>query len=184
MSKHQLTEDERIAAGDKVAMETALARFATERRFYNMAYKFLKTHEEAEDAVQDAYVNALRKWQQFRGGSRFSTWFTRVVICCALMKVRARRPLLSLSEEALGPSQSVPAATVEAPAITEQRRERLLEAVASLEGAHEKEAVRHMLSANLTAREVAAIMDVPVGTAKTYILRAKACLRESLSGRV
>lgn len=184
MAKQPRTEEERIAAGDRATVELVLSRFATEKRFYNMAYKFLKTHEESEDAVQDAFVNALRKWEQFRGGSRFSTWFTRVVICCALMKVRARRPMLSLSEETLGPAQSISPTSVETPAMLEQRRERLLEAVSELEGINERKAVRHVIDEGLTAREVAGIMGVPVGTAKTYILRAKACLKESLEGHI
>ena len=51
---------------------------------YNLAFSVLKNEFDARDAVQEAYIIAFRKLGKFRGKSRFSTWFFRIVINEAL----------------------------------------------------------------------------------------------------
>jgi RNA polymerase sigma-70 factor (ECF subfamily) len=64
---------------------------ASRPRFVRQAYSILKNREDAEDAVQDAFLSAHRHLRTFEGRSAFTTWFTRIVFNAALMIRRKRR---------------------------------------------------------------------------------------------
>src|SRR5207302_2427772 len=55
------------------------------------ARRLLRSDQDAEDAVQEAFVSAARAIDGFAGGSKVSTWLHRIVINTALMKLRTRR---------------------------------------------------------------------------------------------
>jgi RNA polymerase sigma-70 factor (ECF subfamily) len=65
---------------------------ASRRRFLGLAYTVLRNKEDAEDAVQDAFLSAGRHLRSFEGRSALTTWFTRIVLNAALMIRRKRRP--------------------------------------------------------------------------------------------
>jgi RNA polymerase sigma-70 factor, ECF subfamily len=83
---------ERLRAGDDEAYEELVRRFGA--RLLATARNFLPRTEDAQDAVQDAFLSAFRSFDRFRGGCRLSTWLHRIVINAALMKLRgaSRRP--------------------------------------------------------------------------------------------
>src|SRR5436305_1608327 len=60
------------------------------QRLFRVARSILNDDADAEDALQDAYVQAFRKLGDFRGEAELSTWLTRIVINQALMRVRKR----------------------------------------------------------------------------------------------
>lgn len=61
-------------------------------RLFRVARGILDSDAEAEDAVQDAYLAAFTRLEQFRGESRFTTWIVRITINAARMRSRAARP--------------------------------------------------------------------------------------------
>ncbi len=65
---------------------------------YNLAYRILGNHADAEDAAQDAFLSAYRNFGRFRGESRVSTWLYRIATNAALMKLRRDRPRRALAE--------------------------------------------------------------------------------------
>jgi len=60
-------------------------------RIHRMAFRITRNREDAKDAVQECFMNALMHLNSFRGQSRFSTWLTRIALNAALMKIRRRR---------------------------------------------------------------------------------------------
>jgi len=66
-------------------------------RFYRIAANRLSNVADAEDAVQDALLSALRHVQQFRGEAKMSTWLTTIVINSARMKLRKRLASVQLA---------------------------------------------------------------------------------------
>ena len=66
-------------------------------RFYRIAANRLSNVADAEDAVQDALLSALRHVQQFRGQAKMSTWLTTIVINSARMKLRKRLASVQLA---------------------------------------------------------------------------------------
>ena len=55
---------------------------------YNVAYRMLRNVEDAEDAVQEAFISAYRSFATFKGQSKVSTWLYRIVVNSCLMKIR------------------------------------------------------------------------------------------------
>ena len=67
-------------------------------RIHWMAFRITRNREDAEDAVQECFKNALVHLDSFRGQSRFSTWLTSIAINAALMKIRWRRRELRIDD--------------------------------------------------------------------------------------
>jgi RNA polymerase sigma factor (sigma-70 family) len=65
---------------------------ASRKRFLAIAYSILRNREDAQDAVQDAFLSAYRHVRSFEGRSALRTWLTRIVMNAALMMQRKRRP--------------------------------------------------------------------------------------------
>ena len=68
---------ERILAGDTQSFSCLVAKY--EKMAYTIAFRILENREEAEEAVQDAFVKMYRALSDFHFDSKFSTWFYRIV---------------------------------------------------------------------------------------------------------
>jgi len=86
--------------------DTLEEMFVTSRkRFLAMAYSILRNREDAEDAVQEAFLSAYRHVRSFEGRSALRTWLTRIVLNSALMMKRKRKPSAVRSRSDSGVSQ-------------------------------------------------------------------------------
>jgi RNA polymerase sigma factor (sigma-70 family) len=74
----------------KVALEEMFV--ASRKGFLSLAYSILRNGEDAEDAVQEAFLSAYRHLRSFEGRSALRTWLTRIVLNAALMMQRKRKP--------------------------------------------------------------------------------------------
>jgi len=95
------TDDELIKiflAGDQDAFEELISRYST--KAFSLATRLTGSKEDAEEVLQDAFVTVYRKIGGFEGKSQFSSWFYRVTVNAALMKLRKRRqtPAVSLED--------------------------------------------------------------------------------------
>lgn len=81
----------RAQEGDVRAFETLARRH--QAALYRLAVRVMGDHAEAEDALQEALLDAWRRIDRFRGDSAFSTWMYRVVTNRCLAMLRKRRPL-------------------------------------------------------------------------------------------
>jgi RNA polymerase sigma-70 factor (ECF subfamily) len=97
-----LTDEEvvvRVRAGDTHFFEVLMRRY--NQRLYRAARAILQNDADAEDAVQQTYLNAYRHLAQFEGRARFSTWLTRIAVYEALSRRRRfhDKPLGSSDDE-------------------------------------------------------------------------------------
>jgi RNA polymerase sigma-70 factor, ECF subfamily len=96
------TSDETLAAraasGDDPAFEALVIRY--QARVFRLARRLTGNDGDAQDALQDAFLQVYRNLSSFRGEARFSTWLYRIATNAALMlrRARARRPAESLEE--------------------------------------------------------------------------------------
>ncbi len=79
----------RLRAGDDEAYELLVRTYSG--RLLAVARRFLRSEEDARDAVQEGFLNAFRAIDRFEGGSRISTWLHRIVVNACLMRLRTRR---------------------------------------------------------------------------------------------
>lgn len=79
---------ERILAGDDVAFEALVARY--QQRVYRLARRMSRSDSDAEEVLQETFLQVYRKVKTFRGDSKLSTWLYRVATNAALMHRRQR----------------------------------------------------------------------------------------------
>ena len=177
-----------VAGGDMRAFEDLMRRH--NRALFRTARAILKDDGEAEDAVQEAYLQAFRSLSKFRGESRLSTWLTRIVANEAFGRLRkqARRAqVLPLHVDAdAAPCDALTedeAPAMDRPDNAAARAEmrRLIETrIDALPDAYR---VVFMLRAveELSVEETAAALGIPEATVRTRFFRARSQLRESLA---
>jgi RNA polymerase sigma-70 factor (ECF subfamily) len=178
----------RIAGGDNVAFETVMRRH--NGMLFRVARSILKDDHEAEDALQEAYVDAYRKIAKFRGDAKLSTWLTRIVINEALGRLRKRKrdgvvvPLIAPKRD--GQEREEPALadqSSESPenAVLRSEVRRLLEQkVDELPVAYRTVFIMREVE-EMTVEETAMCLSIPNATVRTRSFRARALLRESLA---
>lgn len=153
-------------------------------------WRITKNREDAEDALQDAFMRAYVHLQDFDGRSSFSTWLTRIAINSALMILRKRRSAAEVSLNDSGAFGSRPAsfevadhaASPEVRYAELEQEGMLRESIAALpEGTRKAIQLRKLEERSLP--ETAQLMGLSLNVAKTRIYRAKVALRASLKRR-
>jgi RNA polymerase sigma-70 factor (ECF subfamily) len=137
---------------------------------YRVANAILGNEAEAQDAVQDAIVQAWQRWDSLRDQARFEPWFRRIVVngCRDRLRRAARRPTTDIS--AITPLSTPDAAVVV------QQRIAVEQAFAGLKPDDVVVlALRHFV--DLELEDIACLLDVPLATAKTRLHSARKRLR-------
>jgi len=175
---------ERARRDDLQAIEALMRRY--NRRVYRTARAILRDDAEAEEAVQDGYLQAFRGLKGFRGESAFATWLTRIVANEALMRRRrhAKRaeiiPIDGENGEARMLETAGDAADPEREAMNAEMRA-LLER--RIDGLPDLYRAVFMLRAveELSVEETAAALELPEATVRTRYFRARALMRGALA---
>ncbi len=168
----------RILSGDLRALETLMRLH--NRTLFRTARAILRNDADAEDAVQDAYVQAYRKLATFRGESKLSTWLVRIAANEALMR-RRRNPR---SVEA--PEQQEAASEAPGPQDDAERAQmrRLLEThIDALPDPYRAVFVLRAVE-ELDVGETAAALGIPEATVRTRYFRARGLMRSWLKDRM
>lgn len=167
---------DRLRAGDATAFDDLVTRY--ERRVFAIAFRICRHHDDARDVTQDVFVTALRALSRFRGESRLSTWLHRVTVNAALdlVRRRSRREGPSVEEMSDHPTEEP---GPEAKAIGSVRAREVHRALGRLAADQRAVIVLHDLQ-DLDYSEVAAALDVPVGTVKSRLHRARLSLAREL----
>jgi RNA polymerase sigma-70 factor (ECF subfamily) len=181
---------ERVARDDHVAFEALMRRH--NGRLFRVARAILRDAAEAEDALQDAYLDAYRHMGTFRGGAQLRTWLTRIVINRALMRLRRRRrdrvvvpfaARTSSDADPRGPDGDVADVRAESPpnAVLRGELRRLLERrIDDLPVAFRTVFVMRDVE-DMSVQETADCLAIPPATVRTRLFRARSLLRESLA---
>jgi RNA polymerase sigma-70 factor (ECF subfamily) len=171
-----ITDDELVAAavgGQGQAFGTLVERY--DRAVYHLAYRTLHDSEEAKDATQEAFFKAFRALRTFRPGAKFSTWILTIAYhaCCDRL---ARRKRFSGDEL---PDRADPAAGPQEQAESADQARRLRAAIDALPEKYRTVITLFHLQ-NKQYEEIAQVLDLPMGTVKTHLFRAKDLLRKAL----
>ena len=156
------------------------------RRLFKQIMAITRNEEDAEDALQDTFLQAFRAIHSFEGRSQITTWLTRIAINAALMKVRKRRSRAELPFEwpsELDEEPSIyeardPSPNPEQACEQRQRRNQLTDAIENLEPTL-RSAISLWVSWDGSLKDAANALDVSVSTIKTRVHRARQKLRGS-----
>lgn len=158
---------------------------AYQRRVYAVCYRMLRHTEDARDLTQDALVKVFQGLGTYDGRSKLSTWVIRVTMNCCLSHLRKQKHRRHASLEQPphegAAAEAVPARGEQTPlARVEQAelRSLLSRALGRLDPQTRALLVLRDLQ-DLDYQEIARVLNVPLGTVKSRLFRARAALREA-----
>jgi RNA polymerase sigma-70 factor (ECF subfamily) len=170
-----------VVGGDATAFEVLMRRH--NQRVYRVVRGILKSDNEIEDAMQEAYVSAFTHIAEFGGRSRFSTWLVRIAIHEALARLRRTKRAVSLDEEEMEEEPMARTRTPEEAASDIELRALLEEAVDSLPLAFRTVFVLRAVE-DMSSADAAEALGIPEETVRTRLHRARGLLRDHLSSKL
>ena len=171
----------RVVDGDTPLFEVLMRRH--NQRVFRAARAILRDEREAEDVMQEAYVNAYTHLAQFDGRARFSTWLTKIAVYEALARVRRRRRYEPLDDEPM--ETNVPTTSSPDPERQTFGRElgRLIESAVDNLGDGYREVFMLRQVEGLSTSETAHILGVSADVVKTRLSRARHAIQRDLLDR-
>jgi RNA polymerase sigma-70 factor (ECF subfamily) len=148
--------------------------------------RMIQRHEDCEDAMQEAMMQAFRHLGSFRGQSAFSTWLCRIAINSALMAIRKDRPSRNIAIEDLNILHGrsfEPACnqvTAEMRCIKDAQHRLLRKAIKGLRPSLRSVVEMHVLEEKSLV-EIATLLGVSLPAVKSRMMRARKCLAERLT---
>ncbi|MEE2877072.1 MAG: sigma-70 family RNA polymerase sigma factor [Candidatus Neomarinimicrobiota bacterium] len=171
----------RFQQGDELAYVELVNRYRN--RLMNFIYRFVGTREEAEDIVQDTFVKLFQKKDYYRPISEFSTWIFTIASNLAKteLRKRKRRKVSYLSQLGIEEKDfDIPVKdTTDEEMVGEFTETQIQNAIQSLQ-LHFRTALILRDIEELSYEEISKILDVPLGTIKSRINRARLQLQEKL----
>ena len=172
--------------GDKDAFARLVNTYSP--ALYRLILRMLGDSQEAEDVLQETFIQAFRHIEQFEGRSKISTWLYRIATNQALMRLRKREPdFVSVDEPIeLSNGEQLPrqlrdwCCLPESEFLSSEVQDRLDEAIHALSPALRAAFILRDLQ-DLSTREAAEILDISESAVKTRLLRARLELRAKLS---
>lgn len=172
-------------AGDGAAFEELVNRY--ERKIFRLTMNITGNREDAEDAMQDAFLKSYAHLKDFQGDSRFYTWLVRIAANEALMRLRKRRPnQFSLDESIEGDEDLMPRELEEWRPSPEQRYAQtemqgiLSSVIEQLEPDFRIVFVLRDVE-ELSTEETASALGISIPAVKSRLLRGRLKLRQKLN---
>jgi RNA polymerase sigma-70 factor, ECF subfamily len=173
----------RAQGGDRSAFDGLISRY--EVKAFQYAFRLTRNSEEASDVVSDAFIRVYNAIGNFKGQSSFSTWLYRILTNCFLDIRKKAKPVSSLDvasqsgngeiERQIEDTKPTPHDETE----RTEREERMERAVNKLPEYQRAMIVMYHIDM-LTYEEISEALDLPIGTVKSRLNRARLTLRDLL----
>lgn len=170
---------QKVQGGDADAFETLVRRH--EKKIFNLLYRWLGDYDEAAEVAQEVFLAAFRAIKRFRGDSSFATWLYRIGVNHAknrqksLQVARQRQQAKEVSD-APGDPTSDPAEGVE----QRERHDLVQRGLNDLDADDALIILLHDLQ-EVRYEEISETLDIPLGTVKSRLHRARQALRAKLA---
>jgi RNA polymerase sigma-70 factor (ECF subfamily) len=168
----------RILAGETSLFELIMRRY--NQRVYRAVRAIVRDESEAEDVMQQAYVNAYSHLGQFAERSAFSTWLTRIAINEALARIRPRGLHVVPDDDV--PEMESPSPNPEEAAMTSEIKEVLESEISGLPDSYRSVFMLREVE-GLSTLETAECLNLTEDVVKTRLHRARMMLRENIYKR-
>jgi RNA polymerase sigma-70 factor (ECF subfamily) len=153
-------------------------------RLYNTVYRLVDNAEDAQDVVQDAFLSAYQSLDRFKGDAQFFTWLYRIAVNSAISLKRKHRVALSIhaGPASSGGHEPLDSSELSKPGLALERAEqeqRIQEALNRLSPEHRTVLILKDME-DQKYEAIAAILEVPIGTVRSRLHRARLELRALL----
>ena len=170
---------ESVLAGNAEAYGRLVTRY--QNRLFHSLLRVTGSPEEAEDVAQESFVQAFVKLESFQRKSQFFTWLYRIAFNTSVSRNRRKRPTISV-EAVTAASGNEPMDESQSASEQIEKQERVAAvhtALTKLQPEQRKILVLRELE-NCTYEEIATILELPVGTVRSRLHRARIQLRDVL----
>jgi RNA polymerase sigma-70 factor, ECF subfamily len=189
------TTDDRLLGRLKAGEDSALAELADTygSRIYQLAFRYLRNREDAEEVAQDVLYKVYRKVGEFRGDSALSSWIYRITFNAAMSRLRTAKYQRAQADESAAPmtsdgDQMAPAKTdvadwsdmADERVLRAQLRRRVIRAVLALPAIYRAPVVLRDLQ-GMSTEEASAVLHVKDQTLKSRLHRGRLILRRQLA---
>jgi RNA polymerase sigma-70 factor (ECF subfamily) len=176
---------ERGRSGDKEALNALVERYSP--RMYRYAYRLTRDYDSAADVVADTFVRALRGLEDFKQESSVSTWLYRILVNSFLdsRKRASNRMCVSMNDDRFFGNEPLhtkfedPGETPDIRIVKDERSRRLVNAIVNLPEM-QRSIITLFHGEGKSYEEIAQIYDLPIGTVKSRLNRARGMLRDVL----
>jgi RNA polymerase sigma-70 factor, ECF subfamily len=160
--------------------ELAMPSFAS---LYNFAVWLLRNENDAEDLVQETYLKALRSFASFQPGTNFRAWIFKILRNTFLSSCSRldRRMTIAMDSEGDGAELAADTETPETILMKRSNSQLVQRAIDDLP-VHYRETLLLCEVEEMSYREIAEILAIPIGTVMSRLARARKVVRESLRG--
>jgi RNA polymerase sigma-70 factor (ECF subfamily) len=179
---HQLIAE--CLRGNRAAFEVLVRRY--EDRLFNTVFRLVGNTEDAQDVVQESFINAYQSLHTFRRDSQFFTWLYRIAYNTAVSHKRKQKGTVSIDASRNGDSGAgidpLDSSEYTKPGNALEKAEeesRIQKALNQLSPEHKVVLVYKEID-DMKYEEIAEILQVPVGTVRSRLHRARLELREIL----
>lgn len=177
----------RAVDGDFAAFEKIVERHRD--KAFRLAFSLTKSEADAQDVVQEAFINIYRKLDTFAGDAQLSSWMYRIVVNAALMRLRKTRRRAEVSvDDVSDPAHFEPSVPGEPAgwrvrgdeaAENRELRDQILAAIDQLDPKYQAAFLLREIE-GLSLDEIAAVLDLSTGAVKTRLHRARLFLQAAL----
>ena len=152
------------------------------KAMYNTSLRILNNREEAEDIMQEAFLDAFKKIDLFKGTGSFGSWLKRIVVNKSIDYLRTKKDTLSLEEEIVSAEEVEDTPIEEESYVSNSftRLEDIREAIDNL-AAHHKIVISLYLLEGYDHQEIAQILHISNNNARARYFRAKKKLLEEIT---
>lgn len=168
---------DRCRAGDQDAHYRIYKLYS--RSMYNVAYRITGREDEAEDVLQESFINAFRNLDNYRGDATFGSWLKRIVVNKSINALKKRR--FEVLPE--GDDFDVPEEEGEEVYKAELTVDKVKRAIESLPDGYRSVLSLYLLE-GYDHQEIAEILGVTESTSKSQLNRSKKKLKELLTGKL
>jgi RNA polymerase sigma-70 factor (ECF subfamily) len=171
--------------GDSAAFEFLCKQSA--KMVFRVARRMMRNNEDAEDVLQESFQQAFIHLSSFNGGSRFSTWLSRIAINAALMKLRKKQHLWESLDESNEDEQSSHRVDVEDQGLNPEQlyaqteRQQILATAMNELTPGTRKAIELREIDERSGEETAQIMGISVSAVKARVFHGRRKLRERLT---
>jgi RNA polymerase sigma-70 factor (ECF subfamily) len=181
---------EQLRTGDQLAVAELASTYGT--KIYQLAFRYMKNREDAEEVAQDVLLKVVRKIEAFRGDAALSSWIYRITFNTAMSRLRnAKAARASESHEesldaGLNGASTAPREVADWSSLGDeqvmrsQMRRRLMKAVLELPPIYRVPVVLRDIQ-GLTTEEASAVLNVKDQTLKSRLHRGRLILRQRLA---
>lgn len=148
---------------------------------YNTAFRIVKDTAEAEDVMQESFLNAFTKLHTFKGGVAFGAWLKRIVINNSIYHYRKQLKTKAVDlDDVMYKVEDNDEVALNHDGYTELKAQKVMETMKSLKDNYRVSLTLHLIE-GYDYEEISGIMNISYANCRTTISRAKESLRKKLT---